>query len=105
MEQYLRMFTTDAQDNWALLLPTAQFAYNNLIYKSTKLTPFYAVYGKHPLLSVPPEDSRREGEVPDAVNRVQRMHSARALAKEQLRRAQEYQSRYYNNKHKPEVFY
>jgi hypothetical protein len=105
MEQYLRMFTTDAQDNWALLLPTAQFAYNNSIHESTKLTPFYAVYGKHPLLSVPPEDSRREGEVPDAVNRVQRMHSARASAKEQLRRAQEYQSRYYNNKHKPEVFH
>ena len=54
---------------------------------------------------MPPEDSRREGEVPDAVNRVQRMHSARASAKEQLRRAQEYQSRYYNNKHKPEVFH
>ena len=43
--------------------------------------------------------------MPDAVNRVQRMHSARASAKEQLRRAQEYQSRYYNNKHKPEVFH
>ncbi|RYN78876.1 hypothetical protein AA0119_g13535, partial [Alternaria tenuissima] len=105
MEQYLRIFTTDAQDNWTLLLPTAQFAYNNSIHESTRLTPFYAVYGKHPLLSMPPEDSRREGEVPDAVNRVQRMHSARASAKEQLRRAQEYQSRYYNNKHKPEVFH
>jgi hypothetical protein len=105
MEQYLRIFTTDAQDNWASLLPTAQFAYNNSIHESTKLTPFYAVYGKHPLLSMPPEDSRREGEVPDAVNRVQRMHSARASAKEQLRKAQEYQSRYYNNKHKPEVFH
>ena len=37
-----------------------------------------------------PEDSQREGEVLDAVNRVQRMHSARALTKEQLRKAQEY---------------
>jgi hypothetical protein len=39
---------------------------------------------------MPPKDSRREEEVLDAVNRVQCMHSARALAKEQLRRAQEY---------------
>ena len=43
--------------------------------------------------------------MPDAINRVQRMHSARATAKEYLLRAQEYQSRYYNRNHKPEVFY
>jgi hypothetical protein len=39
---------------------------------------------------MPPKDSWQEGEVLDAVNRVQRMYSARALAKEQLRRVQEY---------------
>ena len=37
-----------------------------------------------------PKDSQQKEEVLDAVNRVQRMHSARVLAKEQLRRAQEY---------------
>ncbi len=99
------MFASDKQDNWVLLLRTAQFAYNNSIHDSTKETPFYLVYGKHPLLSQPPEDSRLEGEMPDAVNRVQRMHSARAAAKEHLLRAQEYQSRYYDKKHKPEVFH
>jgi hypothetical protein len=105
MEQYLRMFASDKQDNWVLLLPTAQFAYNNSIHESTKTTPFYVVYGKHPLLLSPPEDSRQEGEMPDAIDRVQRMHSARAAAKEHLLRAQEYQSRYYDKKHKPEVFH
>jgi hypothetical protein len=62
------------------------------------------VYGKHPLISEPPRDSRLEGEVPDAVARVKRMHSARTTLKEHLQTAQEYQSRYYNKKHKNEVF-
>jgi hypothetical protein len=63
------------------------------------------VYEKHPLLLLPPEDSRQEGEMPDAVNRVQRIHDARAAATEYLLKAQEYQSRYYNKKHRLEVFH
>ena len=105
LEQYLRVFTSAAQDNWVYLLGTAQFAYNNSVHEATKLTPFYAVYGKHPLLSQPPEDSRPEGEMPDAVDRVKRLHSARATLTKHLQKAQEYQSRQYNKKHKPEVFH
>jgi hypothetical protein len=104
LEQYLRMFTTESQDNWVLLLDTAQFAYNNSVHESTKTTPFYLVYGKHPLLTLPPEDSRLEGEVPEATLRVKRMHNARLEAAEQLRKAQDYQSYYYNKKHKAETF-
>ena len=78
------MFCTTSQDNWPSLLKLAQFAYNNLVHKSTKTTPFYAVYGKHPLISEPPRDSRLEGEVPDAVARVKRMHSERTTLKEHL---------------------
>ena len=105
MEQYLRMFASEKQDNWISLLPTAQFAYNNSIHESTKATPFYVIYGKHPLLLSPSKDSRLEREVLSAIDRVQRMHSARAAAKDHLLRAQEYQSRYYDKKHKPEVFH
>ncbi len=56
------------------------------------------------MLTEPPEDSRPEGEVPDAIERVKRMHNARATLKEHLQRAQEYQSRHYNKKHKNETF-
>jgi hypothetical protein len=104
LENYLRMFTTEQQNDWVTLLNTAQFAYNNSIHDSTKTTPFYVVYGKHPLLTLPPEDSRPEGEVPNAVERVQHMHSAREKAAEHLKRAQEYQRRHYDKKHKPEFF-
>jgi hypothetical protein len=66
------------------LLKLIQFAYNILVYKSTKTTPFYAVYRKYLLISEPPRDSRLEGEVLDAVARVKRMHSARTTLKEHL---------------------
>ena len=72
------------------MLKLAQFAYNNLVYKSTKTTPFYIVYRKHLLISKPPVDSRLEGKVLDAVVRVKRMHSIKATLKEYLQTAQEY---------------
>ena len=30
------------------LLPYAEFCYNNTVYSSTKMTPFYANFGYHP---------------------------------------------------------
>jgi hypothetical protein len=48
IEQYLRAFATYEQDNWVDLLPLAEFAYNNSVHVSTRLTPFFANYGYHP---------------------------------------------------------
>ena len=48
LEQYLRCFTTYHQDNWTALLPFAEFAYNNSVHASTKMTPFFANYGYNP---------------------------------------------------------
>jgi len=48
MEQYLRAFCNYEQDNWVVLLPLAEFAYNNSVHASTKMTPFWAVYHRHP---------------------------------------------------------
>jgi hypothetical protein len=48
LEQYLRVFMNFHQDNWSDLLPIAEFAYNNSINASTKMSPFYANYGFHP---------------------------------------------------------
>lgn len=51
VETYLRFFMNDNQDNWARLLPLAEFAINNSIHTSTKLSPFYANYGFDPFFS------------------------------------------------------
>ena len=40
MEAYLRAFVNYKQDNWARLLPMAEFAYNNAEHASMGYTPF-----------------------------------------------------------------
>jgi len=55
LEQYLRIYTNYQQDNWSLLLPLAEFAYNNAPNATTGISPFFANKGYHPNISVHPE--------------------------------------------------
>ena len=80
------MFTLSNQDNQVILLPIAQFVYNNLIYDLIKITPFYIVYSKYPILTLPPKDSRLEGEVLDIIERVKRIYNIRELLIEYLKK-------------------
>ena len=50
IEGYLRPDINQEQDDWVDLLPMAEHAYNNSITFMTKMTPFYANYGRHPEL-------------------------------------------------------
>ncbi|GAA5971619.1 hypothetical protein JCM3765_001266 [Sporobolomyces pararoseus] len=52
LEQFLRIYTNYQQDDWELLLPLAQFVYNDTIHSATNTTPFFANYGFHPRFSV-----------------------------------------------------
>ena len=40
LEQYLRLFINERQDNWDKLLPLAKFQYNNHVHSATQQTPF-----------------------------------------------------------------
>jgi len=55
LEQYLRIYCNYQQDNWADLLPLAEFAYNNAPSATTGISPFFANKGYHPNVSVYPE--------------------------------------------------
>jgi len=48
-EAYLWAFVSHEQDNWAALLPMAEFAYNNSVTMGSGMSPFYANYGYHPI--------------------------------------------------------
>jgi hypothetical protein len=48
LEQYLRCYVNDRQDNWIALLPLAQIAYNQSPTTTTGTSPFYANYGFEP---------------------------------------------------------
>ncbi len=51
MEAYLRAFFNWEQDNWARLLPIAEFAYKNAKNASTNHTPFQVNYSYYPRVS------------------------------------------------------
>ena len=55
LEQYLRAYCTYQHDNWSMLLPLAEFAYNNAPSETTGVSPFFANKGYHPNLAVHPE--------------------------------------------------
>lgn len=48
MEEMLRAFVHPRQDDWDEYLPLVEFAYNNSVNATTKFTPFFMNYGRHP---------------------------------------------------------
>ncbi|SOV04851.1 uncharacterized protein UDID_17212 [Ustilago sp. UG-2017a] len=48
VEQYLRMYCNYEQNDWADLLGTAAFVYNNTAHNSIGVSPFFACYGWNP---------------------------------------------------------
>ena len=51
IEAYLQVFVNIEQNNWARLLPMAEFAYNNAKNASTSYTSFELNCGYHPRIS------------------------------------------------------
>jgi hypothetical protein len=60
MEHYLRCYVDYAQDDWAELLPGAEFAANNHEAASTGLTPFFVNKGFHPRMEFEPPSEPEE---------------------------------------------
>ena len=55
LEQYLRVYCNYQQDNWADLLPLAEFSYNNAPSATTGVSLFFTNKEYHPNLAVHPE--------------------------------------------------
>jgi hypothetical protein len=99
LEQYIRLFVNERQDNWDELLPLAEFSYNNHIHSTTQHTPFVLDTGRNPWMGFEPdlEPSRVE-----SVNEfVDRMKSTLEEAKAALRKAKDDMARYYNRRREP----
>jgi hypothetical protein len=103
LEQYIRLFVNQRQDNWDELLPLGEFAYNNHIHSATQHTPFLLDTGRHPRMGFEPtaESSRKEG-----VNQfVDRMKSTLEKAKSALRKSKDEMAHYYNRRREPAPTY
>ena len=74
LEHYLCVYCCKQQDNWANLLPVAEFAYLQSKHKTLGCSPFYAMYGYHPTLELTTKDGAPTGEVPEAKKSVKEIH-------------------------------
>ncbi|KAJ1597950.1 hypothetical protein NDA14_000045 [Ustilago hordei] len=99
IEQYLRMYCNYEQNDWANLLDTAAFVYNNTVHNSIGVSPFFACYGWNP--KAHPDTPQRLG-VNDP-GRFEYLMDGKERCKylqEQIREAQCRSVNQYNRKHK-----
>ncbi|EKD03262.1 retrotransposon nucleocapsid protein [Trichosporon asahii var. asahii CBS 8904] len=89
LTQFLRIFSNYEQDDWADLLPQAEFAYNSTPHSAIGMTPFEAHSGRRPRRSFlePPRSETRDGD-PAAVNWYEEMTRVHQRVGEAIQRAQ-----------------
>ena len=98
LEDMLRAYASDEQDMWDEKLITLEIAYNNSEQASTGYSPFYLNSGQHPNLPIGTAmTSTNESTNPTANDFIQEMHKSLEKAKENLKKAQEKQTKYANH--------
>jgi hypothetical protein len=99
LEQYLRIFVGERQDDWHGLLPLTEFSYNNHVHSSTQQTPFLLDTGWHPQMGFEPHQP------PSRVEMVNEftdwMKATLGEAKSALTKAKDDMARYYNQRRSP----
>jgi len=100
LEQYLRCYVDYQQTNWSNLLPIAEFAYNNTVHSSTKVTPFFANLGYHPKFTVKiPRVSKNNIPLVDRIKAFQDLYSK---MKDNIKTALERHARHFDTKVLPQ---
>ena len=75
LEQYLRSYVNEQQNNWVELLPLAQFALNSAKSQATGTSPFFANYGYEPEpYRQPRKDEIRAQQALILVDKLKQLH-------------------------------
>ena len=99
VEQYLRMYCNYEQNDWAGLLNTAAFVYNNAVHNSIGVSPFFACYGWNP--KAHPDIPQHLGvNNPDRSEYLLDGKERCKYLQEQIREAQRRTVDHYNRRHK-----
>ena len=103
LKQYLHAYVNYQQDDWARLLPMAEYAYNNAINASISLTPFKALVNYN--LDFDIEMSREpESASQDVQERIEELNALRRQLQMSWKQAQNAQEKYHNKKHLEKSF-
>ena len=95
LEQYLRMFIDHRQEQWPDWLATAEFAYNNKVQTSTKVSLFKANIGQDPCMGFKIRKKGKFEKVEEFVTRMKEVHEETEVA---LRKSQEEMRKYADRK-------
>jgi transposase InsO family protein len=101
LNQYLRLFVSYRQDDWARWLSLAEIVYNNHAHSSIGMTPFFANYGKHPAFG---PINAGLGKNPMGQEFGKTMEMVWEQAKDSLNKASEVMKRKYDGKRKSPSF-
>ena len=103
MEAYLQAFVNFEQNDWARLLPMAEFAYNNAKNASTGHTPFELNCGYHPRMSYEEDvDLRSQSKLADELSAE--LRELMIVCHKNLHHAQELQKRAHDKRVKPRSY-
>jgi len=94
LEQILRSYIYHNQSEWDYALAAAEFAYNNAIQSSTKMSPFYINYGKNPIIPSTFYSKNFKLANPLAVTTISKFSELIQLAQKNIAEALEYQKLY-----------
>ncbi|KEP45477.1 putative Transposon Tf2-1 polyprotein, partial [Rhizoctonia solani 123E] len=97
-EGYIWMFSNHQQDNWASLLPMAEFSYNNNLQTATGKSPFETCYGFSPRMSV----GRPKERAPFADEHGQFLAQGYDEVRAALKLSQERMKEFYDRRHRAE---
>ena len=103
MEAYLRAFVNFEENDWARLLPMAEFAYNNAKNASSGHTPFELNCGYHPWMSYK-EDVEPRSKSKSANELSAELRELMIVCQENLHHAQELQKRAHDKGVKPKSY-
>jgi len=95
LEQYLRVFIDHRQEQWPDWLGTAEFAYNNKIHTTTKISLFKINYGQDPRMGF---EGRKKGKYEAAGKFIKKIRKIQEEAKAALRKAQEEMKKFADRK-------
>ena len=96
LEQYLRLYISHRQDDWAEWLSIAEFAYNNRKHASTGKSPFLINLGRHP--NTGNETSGVERKTPSVEEFLEGMRTMRREVEEALRKTNQIMKERFNKK-------
>ena len=94
LDQYLRLFVNERQDDWYNLLSMVEFQHNNHVHFITQQTPFLLDIRRLPCMGFKPQQNSSGLEIVNEFTK--RMKMAIEKAKSAIHKAQNDMKRYYN---------